>query len=218
MFTKVHKSLSEKIFENTPVQITPDILSLCRDINGASPLFVQVKPHKGAKYGECFFNVANAIHNSGGEIMNGWAIWEWPRVFVEAEHHAIWKLGNEYIDVTPHIPETGRALFLPDQNAEFDYANRKRKMNIKRAVNNNKHVKDWIALTDSMHKLIEENSVGELVQLDQTAQLKLKRIHHESENTKLGIILWLAKTTGRNDKCFCGSGRKFKTCCSSFVC
>jgi hypothetical protein len=61
------------------------------------------------------------VARDGGEILYGWAIWEWPRVFIEAEHHAVWSKGGCLTDVTPQVPPADTILFLPDTERAYDY-------------------------------------------------------------------------------------------------
>jgi hypothetical protein len=33
------------------------------------------------------------VERDGGSVLNGWLIREWPKVIIEAEHHAVWSDG-----------------------------------------------------------------------------------------------------------------------------
>ena len=43
----------------------------------------------------CFENVRDVIAGRGGEIVYGWLVWQHGGIFVEAEHHAVWRKPTE---------------------------------------------------------------------------------------------------------------------------
>jgi hypothetical protein len=106
-----------------PRSIAPYVLRFCRDVagEGASPRFVDVRLAEGAVRGDCVGNVAKQVARHGGEALVGWAVWEWPHVFIEAELHVIWRApdGAE-LDVSPPGAALARTLFLPDAARSFD--------------------------------------------------------------------------------------------------
>lgn len=58
--------------------------------------------------------------------MIGWAIWEWKKVLIEAEFHAVWQRPDgTLIDITPKATAIGeildikKILFLPDLSREY---------------------------------------------------------------------------------------------------
>jgi hypothetical protein len=85
----VRQEIFTKNCTRRPRAISKEILALCAEIApGVSPITVQSKPAPGATAQSCFYNVRACIEREGGEMLYGWSIWEWPRVFIEAEHHA----------------------------------------------------------------------------------------------------------------------------------
>jgi len=57
----------------------------------------------------------------GGSMRTGWAIWEWPNVFIEAEFHAVWQCPTgELRDLTPRALLSQHILFLPDSTTKYD--------------------------------------------------------------------------------------------------
>lgn len=112
------------VSERVPETVSPAVLELCRKINPhAQPEFIVVTPEPGCLAADCFLNVKQKINHDGGRIQFGWAIWEWPRVFIEAEHHAIYEPpgGSPVRDITPCGAGNHKRLFLRDESATYDY-------------------------------------------------------------------------------------------------
>jgi hypothetical protein len=88
-------------------------------------MFLDITPDSGCKPADCFENVRRKLEKEGGRIQYGWALWEWPQVFIEAEHHAVFDPGGEcsWRDVTPCQQRNRRRLFLPDDSATYDFSN-----------------------------------------------------------------------------------------------
>jgi hypothetical protein len=213
--TYVDPAIFERRCTGTPGRISREILVLARELSsGHQPRFVPIAPDQTAKVGECFFNVQSKIAREGGEIVYGWAIWEWPRVFIEAEHHAVWSSGTEWIDITPNDPGIHRVLFLADPTRAFDYRSYKRIMNVKRPLNSAPFIQDWLNATDELRRYFEDESDGPIARLDRS---RLKILHDKVRYAQAGVLVWLAQNTGRNGACFCGSGKKFKKCCAKFI-
>lgn len=111
----------------TPLTIDVRVRTFCEQIRpSVEPQYVRIEPGSDDQPLDCFNNVRRRIEQAGGSIVLGWAIWEWPRVFVEAEHHAIWAPpdGTPWQDITPAAdPSFRRRLFLADNMATYDFAN-----------------------------------------------------------------------------------------------
>jgi hypothetical protein len=88
-------------------------------------VFVDVSPKPGCRPADCFLNVLRKVQREGGHIQYGWSIWEWPKVFVEAEHHAVYEApaGSPWRDITPCERRSAKRLFLPDDTATYDFEN-----------------------------------------------------------------------------------------------
>jgi hypothetical protein len=108
-----------------PPEITDQVREFAREkVNSASePHFVKVAPEPWCKPGDCFENVRRKVAKEGGAIQFGWAVWEWPGVFLEAEHHAVYvRPDSSFVDITPCEFGT-RRLFVPDDSATYDFEN-----------------------------------------------------------------------------------------------
>ena len=102
--------------------ITPDISAVhvrefCAAISPHEPVIVASEPQDDRfEFSDCFNNVDEMVRRRGGSPVRGWHITEWPGVFIEAEHHAIWrKWTGELLDPSPHRTPFASIAFLPDE-------------------------------------------------------------------------------------------------------
>jgi len=56
---------------------------------GGSPVYLRVDPEADCEPMACFAKVRRKVDRDGGRAQFGWAIWIWPRIVIEAEHHAV---------------------------------------------------------------------------------------------------------------------------------
>lgn len=189
---------------NAPKTIHSEVSKFAEEVGtGTSPSFVLLKPEKVYIVSDCFGNVKKHVAKFGGAIRHGWAIWEIPKIFLEAEFHAIWEspLG-ELIDVTPRDDGEVRVLFLPDPTKVYEG----------RSINNiRKPLKDT-ALTRSLvhmgnlnaafHEQYQQNG---LVTTSQEAMDDLQHALYEMSVRSF-------QEARPNELCPCLSGKKFKHC------
>ena len=58
---------------------------------------------KGEQLLECYDTVENYVATHGGERILGWCFFDWPRVLLMAELHAVWKRPDgSFLDIAPH--------------------------------------------------------------------------------------------------------------------
>ena len=114
------------MYEHTPTEISEKVLELCQQIApGTRPQFIHITPEPGCGPADCFANVRRKVQREGGRLQYGWALWEWPKVFLEAEHHAVYEPphGPPWRDLTPCLRGSRTRLFLPDDIATYDFEN-----------------------------------------------------------------------------------------------
>lgn len=211
----LNTDIFKKRFTIAPPEITGAILHLCHEIApGSQPKYVTVTPETEAQISECFSNVEAKVATAGGEILYGWTIWIWPNVFVEAEHHAVWRQGDELVDVTPHVHGERRILFLPDPERIYDSVHHKRIINVKRSLGVISAAQAFIDASDSMAEYIEEVSDGLVMNADPVIGSIL---HHETQRAMAAVIFQLARRLKPHDPCLCSSGRKFRKCCGPLI-
>lgn len=189
------------------------VLDFCRMITTASkPLLLPIKPEPKSLPLECFHNVRRKVEAEGGRLVEGWAIWEWPRVYIEAEHHAVYEtLDGQLIDVTPGpIPGFTSRLFLADPNATYDFDNEGiRRDNFRRALRKDPLIEAFFrSASDYSAAMNALPGVGEIKVTPAVARQIAALGQRQAQLTQeLGM-----KYCSRNDPCFCGGGRKFKQC------
>jgi hypothetical protein len=76
--------------ETTPVAISPDIIALCESLKTDPPGYVPVQTDPYGIFGFCNVGVLEKTKADGGTIRFGWCIWEYSRVWLIAEFHALW--------------------------------------------------------------------------------------------------------------------------------
>lgn len=108
--------------ETTPAKVTDKIMELCsRAVPGVEPAYVPVEAQEWSLPNECFPNVRQMVQERGGQQTNGWAIWQWANVLVEAEAHSVWRSPEgELVDIAPHKNGETEILFLADPDMIYD--------------------------------------------------------------------------------------------------
>jgi hypothetical protein len=202
------------LFTRTPREVHSRILAFCAKINGDSmPTYLPIHREPGCLPLECFRNVRRKVAENGGRIQFGWAIWEWPSVYIEAEHHAVYEPpdGTQWVDITPCAEgEEIRRLFLADDSAKYDFDNEGlRRDNFRMALADDETIQLLFNLAARKSEILNTiPGIGQIVVRGAPAQ-ELSEIQRQQEN----VISELAiRYTPRNARCFCASGKKFKHC------
>lgn len=120
-----------------------NIKDFCSEVATTKPFLVPVRPSPTAAVDDCYFNAREEAARAGGEAVFGWAIYEWPGVFVEAIHHAVVKVGQTYVDVSPN--DDGWIYFIPDSAAPNDYNKQKGFDNKRKALTDDPLVHQFLA-------------------------------------------------------------------------
>ncbi len=143
-----------------PKLIKPYVISFARQIVRADAVDLFYVPHRpisGASLNDCFAVVAAHIASNGGKAVLGWALWERPNVYIEAELHTVWQApSGEYVDISPRPVQIPRILFLRDpartyRGVQVD--------NIRKPFCTDKNVKRFLELASVRFRLFNE---GEL--------------------------------------------------------
>lgn len=201
-------SAKKMTFLQTPNRISEALATLCRKVSfGYTPEFIYVEPIPDFLPDNCYPNVQSLVATKGGEAVFGWAIYEWPRVWVEFQHHAVWRdTEGKLRDHTPRRDGESIALFL---TCDISYIG--------------SHIPTkWFPLSDSIDilRIIEiqveinnlkaayYNKMGENSKMDQVSAQPVIRLEEE----KSLILVRMNYVPSRNDLCPCMSRKKFKHC------
>lgn len=202
---------------STPKSIDSTVTDFCDKVSpGQTPVFLECEPVNG-KDQHCFLIVAERVAERGGELVHGWAIWVWTTVLIEAEFHAVWKdpEGNLH-DIVPRPDGSKRVLFLADPSKKFEG---RQENNIRQAISNRPGVKELIdAENDSYDLLLNRGKhlPGFRIELTDAQQEEYEEIERRKAAAHMTLMGMSPnkpmRLVGRNDKCPCGSGAKFKKC------
>lgn len=111
-----------------PFEITPQIdnqfvLRMARMIDPDSVAIEVQRDATLLPLGACYWNVAHVVQERGGALVLGWSITWWPRLFISAMHHAVWRSPDGALfDVTepPPFDKGGSPpLFVVDERADI---------------------------------------------------------------------------------------------------
>ena len=193
--------------ETTPEKITDKILELCNTVvPGATPEYIPVQIQTWSRPMECFPNVQHLIRDQGGTQVNGWAIWQWANILIEAEAHSIWKSPEgKLIDITPHDNGETEILFLQDSTMVYNGISIG---NIRRALTNSPLVAEFITLSEHVEAIMCSYKPGTAVPL-----LELQRRLMPLSERRAVIMETFKQEVGPNAFCPCQSGLKYKKCC-----
>lgn len=174
----------------TPPEIDAIVEEFCHKLApGNTPIYVDVIPRVSAIQDECFFNVGQAVADEGGTIVFGWAIWLWPRVLIEANHHAVWgRPRSRLVDITPKADGEKRILFLPDARQVFDFQTFQRVDNVRQAIADDDDVRGLISFSQQIHALSQQWSDGRLIRMPQAQQAQLLNLKRNCEICKKQIL------------------------------
>lgn len=186
--------------ETTPARVTDKIMELCsRAVPGLMPEYVFVEPAGWCRPRECFPNVGRMVREHGGRQVNGWAVWQWANIMVEAEAHAVWETPEgKLVDITPHDNAERRILFLRDGSMAYSGSPIG---SIRQALTGSPLVAELIRLMDERDRIMCA-SAGPTYSIPAGMLKRIMEIQ--------GILRTKA---GRNDPCPCQSGLKYKKCC-----
>lgn len=201
------------MFSGTPSALSAEVLDFCNTVcPGSSPRYLLVQPIEGATLLDCFPLVQRLIAQNGGTACYGWRIWEWPRVIIEAEFHAVWRdIGGVLRDHSPTTPPTDRILFLPDSVRRYEG---RQVNNIRRNLARTTTVDDFFSCCDAMFEITNRGERAEMhgrVELEGADAQEFAAFHRRRLELQAEMVNEMPRP-GRNEQCPCRSGRKFKHC------
>ena len=193
--------------ETTPSKVTDKIMELCVGIVAdTDPVYIPVSVMEWSMPKECFPNVQRMVQEHGGKQINGWAIWQWANILVEAEAHSVWENSEgQLIDITPHDNGEREILFLRDDNMVYSM---EQIGSIRIALTDSPLAAELIELSEKTEEIMGEYKPGTKIPV---AELQRKLLPLASRRQEL--MAQLNRKTERNEACPCQSGLKYKKCC-----
>lgn len=103
----------------SPRKITAEVAAFAEELSpGAGTVLVDCREDRNAVLLECFDTVDAKVRAHGGDRVLGWCLYEWPRAFLVAELHAVWRRPDgTLLDVAKHQVRQSRIAFVPDPTA-----------------------------------------------------------------------------------------------------
>ena len=168
-----------------PKLIKPYVVSFCRSfVADPQPVYVAVQPVRGAATNDCFKTVPQHVAVVGGEQIIGWAIWEWPRVLIEAEFHCVWRQSNgTLLDISPKVVPIPRILFVSDPTRSYKG---RQVDNIRRPLDRDPAIKRFCELSTRLHDALNE---GDLADYHGEVELSESATRDELERRRLQQVL-----------------------------
>lgn len=121
--------------------------------------YVLSSPLAGCKENDCFCVIEDHVKVNGGEAVLGWAIWEYPNVFIEAELHMIWQSPDGILhDLVPRTPAIPRILFLRDPYRTYKG---QQVDNIRKALIRDKSVEALLKLFGKKHSILNAGGLAD---------------------------------------------------------
>ena len=172
---------------------------------------VPVEPAGHALPNECFDNVWEQMRREGGGFAYGWCIWEWPHVYLEAEHHSVWiSPEGTMVDVTPKPEGETQILFLRDDTLLPDTTFTKRIENRRFSLKSDPDITRFFEAASAVNRFVDEHSIGKEAKFNSRDFMPLLK------RFEFYRMILCNRYLRPNQKCWCGSGKKFKVCHKGF--
>lgn len=190
------------------------VLEFCASITTETPVSILQSPPPSAQPLECFSNVANEVAKHGGQVVAGWAIWEWPGIYIEAEYHAVWQRPDGVlVDVTPRMEWLNGMTFVPDPTRPDDGSIRD---NIRKALCVGRPVQDFFLAGKALFTLKTKGDGSGDFDPDNMTQTE-EAIFKSAQRLSAMSMYLLSTRATPSDKCPCKSKRPYRKCCGTLA-
>lgn len=180
---------------STPTTVDDTVRAFANEVLDieAEPIILSVLVDSESEPLECFRNVERKIKLAGGSRRYGWVIWKHGASMIEGEFHSVWiSPDGSLVDVTPHDDEQ-KIVFVPDKSIKWAT---EAPTNRRRALGT------------------DEATIRKMKQLE-ARDAERKAYYADPPSYVRVVEKPLSRTiVGRNEPCRCGSGLKYKKCCS----
>ena len=209
MFRKIDAAVLDRQFIRAATP-TAELGAACVEKFGAAPTLVPVQPARSSEPLRCFWNAAAHAAEHGGAAVFGWAIFEWPHLFWEAQHHAVWQNpAGQLIDITPSAaPGSAKTLFVEDAAACFD-------VEFGSPEDTQRFpLVDWQELRSySSYRNLIPARIARVAPANRATDRMLCNLIKAQRDSKEAMLVRLANHLEPSSLCFCGSGGEFGACC-----
>ncbi|MEZ9111293.1 MULTISPECIES: hypothetical protein [Vibrio] len=167
---------------------------------------IDVKPEHNALPRNCLSNAKSYVERHGGQVQLGWIFACMGNIAIKMTAHAVVKLKNgSMLCVTPNEFRVGKLKFAPDSSIE-------------KLIRNGFLPTRFVALVndDTLGQYLNIEKELDQLRLDNNGivtGLELQNVQMKASLLYPSILALAKQHTGRNDCCFCGSGKKRKKCC-----
>lgn len=181
----------------TPLKLSEDIINICKSNDISDLFYMPRQPKDDCEAGDCFKNVKKYVDNYGGSLIMGWGITIRRNLYVECEAHAVWQAPDgQIIDITPPSYDNGTQTLYSHQ---IDMPVKKTPSRYL-PITKSELVKEYIELRNQFEQI--RCNAGETIQIPKFLMHRIIIIED----------VFMLKV-GRNEKCPCQSGLKYKQCC-----
>jgi hypothetical protein len=189
---------------------------------------LRVVTRQGDRDRDCYVNVQNRVNQDGGRMQLGWAVWQHSHLFIEAEPHAVLDPGNgqPWIDCTPHEGSPQEILFIPNDDATYDFNTTELPDNVRVALIDDPRLSKALKLYSEKNALMNsvpgvdivlpQHVARKVLEVDVEAGMLLAELMGTPVGKGMRVsaqVVRAGQKVGRNDPCPCGSGKKYKKCC-----
>jgi len=191
----------------TPALLDPAVRRLIEAVTpGGRATYLQVRPEAGATVNGCFSNVRAKCARDGGRMLCGWQLWEWPRVLVEAEFHAVWlSPRGDMVEITPKPQGETSILFVPDERHGYDGTVVD---NVRIALQDDQLVQHFIRVSRAIVQVMARD--GRTIRRGR-ASIPAEQIAPLRQAQRfLGHAIHAGLR--EHDPCLCGSGSRYRRC------
>jgi len=141
----------------TPATLSPTLIALCEElVPGGVPVTLAVDATRAPTPMDSFEAVERRVIAQGGSASFGWELWEWPRLFIQADFHSLWRQPDGTLqDITPRPLGVRTILFLPDHARVFDG---RRVNSIRRPISKDPTVSSFLRVCDEEFALLNRGA------------------------------------------------------------
>jgi SEC-C motif len=184
----------------TPARIDPSVRRLIESLApGRQARYLDVRPEPDAAIDGCFSNVRTKSERDGGRMLCGWQLWEWPRVLIEAEFHAVWlSPDGKMEEITPKRHGETSVLFVPDERRGYEG---KVVDNVRVALDDDQLVHHFIRVSRAIVQVTAGSRAGD-------GPKKIASLRKAQRFLGCSIHSGLRE----HDPCLCGSGSRYRRC------